>query len=63
MTKRLKDERGSGVPGWFIVVAVVMVVIGAMIWLPALNDCNSRGGVLQENAFGLPGCVASQEGL
>lgn len=36
-----------------------VVAIAAIIWLPAINDCNERGGELVTNAFNWPVCIAA----
>lgn len=45
--------------GWgFGIAVIVILALNAFIWLPAVADCNARGGVLVTNAFNLPACVA-----
>lgn len=46
---------------FFVIFAIVAAVIGALIWLPAIADCNEAGGVLVTNAFNWPSCVAGAE--
>lgn len=51
--------RSGASMGWgFALLVVVILAINAIIWLPALEDCNKRDGVLVTNAFNLPQCVA-----
>lgn len=58
MAQRRFVRRRNGMAWFFGIAVVVMLTINAVIWLPALADCNARGGVLVTNAFNLPACVA-----
>lgn len=58
----VRDESGGAEVGFVVVLAVVALLVGLFVWLPAYSDCSERGGVLQEDALGLPGCVAGQPG-
>lgn len=56
--KRYLNERGDGNVVFVVILAVVGIMLALFVWLPAYADCSERGGVLQEDALGLPGCVA-----
>lgn len=48
----------TGVKIGFAFVMVFILVIAGLIWLPAISDCNARGGELVTNAFDWPVCIA-----
>jgi hypothetical protein len=45
--------------GWLITGVILILGIIALIWIPAIVNCNELGGELVVNAFNWPVCVPS----
>lgn len=43
----------------FITIAIVILTVAGLIWIPAIIGCNEVGGELVINAFNWPVCVPS----
>lgn len=43
----------------FVCVAIIILTVAGLVWIPAIIGCNEVGGELVINAFNWPVCVPS----